>query len=55
MRVYGRLPLPDRGKPVDQIAKLDEKEKDNKDVLKKHDLRADTLKTIAKETEKDKM
>lgn len=40
-------------KLVDQIAKLDEKEKDNKDVLKKHDLRADTLKTIAKETEKD--
>lgn len=40
-------------KLADQIAKLDEKEKDNKDVLKKHDLRADTLKTIAKETEKD--
>ena len=40
-------------KLVDQIARLDEKEKDNKDVLKKHDLRADTLKTIAKETEKD--
>lgn len=40
-------------KLVDQIAKLDEKEKDNKDVLKKHDLRTDTLKTIAKETEKD--
>ena len=38
---------------VDQIAKLDEKEKDNKNVLKKYDLRADTLKTIAKETEKD--
>ena len=37
-------------KLADQIAKLDEKEKDNKDVLKKHDLRADTLKTIAKET-----
>lgn len=35
------------------FAKVDEKEKDNKDVLKKHDLRADTLKTIAKETEKD--
>lgn len=40
-------------KLADQIAKLDEKEKDNKEVLKKHDLRADTLKTIAKETEKD--
>ncbi len=40
-------------KLTDQIAKLDEKEKDNKDVLKKYDLRADTLKTIAKETEKD--
>ena len=40
-------------KLADQIARLDEKEKDNKDVLKKHDLRADTLKTIAKETEKD--
>ena len=40
-------------KLVDQIAKLDEKEKDNKNVLKKYDLRADTLKTIAKETEKD--
>lgn len=40
-------------KLADQIAMLDEKEKDNKDVLKKHDLRADTLKTIAKETEKD--
>ena len=38
---------------ADQIAKLDEKEKDNKDVLKKYDLRADTLKTIVKETEKD--
>lgn len=36
-------------KLVDQIAKLDEKEKDNKNVLKKYDLRADTLKTIAKE------
>ena len=40
-------------KLVDQIAKLDEKEKDNKNVLKKYGLRADTLKTIAKETEKD--
>ena len=40
-------------KLADQIANLDEKEKDSKDVLKKHDLRADTLKTIAKETEKD--
>ena len=40
-------------KLADQIAKLDVKEKDNKEVLKKHDLRADTLKTIAKETEKD--
>ena len=40
-------------KLADQIAKLDEKEKDNKEVLKKHDLRADTLKTIAKGTEKD--
>lgn len=40
-------------KLADQIAKLDEKEKDNKEVLKKHDLRADTLKTISKETEKD--
>lgn len=40
-------------KLADQIAKLDEKEKDNKEVLKKHDLRADTLKTIVKETEKD--
>lgn len=40
-------------KLADQIAKLDEKEKDNKEVLKKHDLRADNLKTIAKETEKD--
>lgn len=40
-------------KLVDQIAKLDEKEKDSKNVLKKYDLRADTLKTIAKETEKD--
>lgn len=38
---------------TEQIAKLDEKEKDSKDVLKKHDLRADTLKTIARETEKD--
>ena len=40
-------------KLVDQIAKLDEKEKDNKNMLKKYGLRADTLKTIAKETEKD--
>ena len=33
-------------KLADQIAKLDEKEKDNKEVLKKHDLRADTLKKL---------